>query len=514
MNRWITEELQTADIGDERLDCRYALVLEALSRKPALKFNAACHGPEVQGAYRFVNYSRVTLAKILAPHQDACRQRCRDQPVILAVQDTTEIDVTRPKEKMVGAGPLSDKRWGFFLHPLLAFTPDGLPLGTVHAEVWARDPDEVARPAAEKAAERKRKSIQDKESRRWVDGYRAACVLAADYPNSQIVCLGDSESDIFECFFEAVAQEDVVKADWLIRACEDRALVQAEGQEPPVGRLFAQVASTEMLATLTLEVRARPAQSGDDRKRKQARSARKAMVTVQAACVTLRQPARPGGKRMADVAVNAVLVREVNPPAGEEAIEWLLLTSLPISTVEEVLRAVDYYCCRWQIEIYFRVLKSGCQVEASQLEDAEAFLPYLGLCLIVAWRVQYLLMLGRECPEMPCDCVLSEPEWQSVYAVVRRQEPPSTPPSLGEMIVLIASLGGYLGRKGDGPPGPKGMWLGLQRMTDLALGWEARSQQKSAAKEAIPTPDSASDCPPYPAQHPDSSPPGSVQSSA
>jgi hypothetical protein len=506
MTGWIVEELQTVDIGDERLDCRYALVLDALSRKPALKFNAACQGSaEVQGAYRFVNYPRVTLAKVLSPHQDACRRRCRDQPVLLTVQDSSEIDVTRPQEKMRGAGPLSDKRWGFFLHPLVAFTPDGLPLGLVHAEVWARDPDEVARPAAAKAAERKRKPIQEKESRRWLDGYRQACVLAADCPNSQVICLGDSESDIFECFFEAVPQEGVPKADWIIRACEDRALVQAEGQEPPVGRLFAQVASTKVLTTLTLEVRARPAQSGDDRKRKQARSARKATATVQAARVTLRQPARPGGKCMADVAVNAVLVREVSPPAGEEPVEWLLLTSLPISTVEQVLQGVEYYCRRWQIEIYFKVLKSGCQVEASQLEDAAAFLPYLALCLIVAWRVQYLLMLGRECPELPCDCVLREPEWQAVYAVVKRQEPPSTPPTMGEMIVLIAALGGYLGRKGDGPPGPKAMWLGLQRMTDLALGWEARSRPGSAAKEAVTSPDRAADRPPSGAPQPDSS---------
>ena len=426
MQSWVSEELETADLGDERLDRRFALLLEALARRPALKFPAACKGrAEVQGAYRFVNHPRVTFERLLAPHCDATLQRCRLQPLVLVVQDTSEIDVTRPNEKMSGSGPLSDDdRLGFFLHPLFAFSGDGLPLGCVHAQLWARDPDPGGLSAAQKAQLRKQKSIEQKESFRWVRGYRQACELARACPDTQVICLSDSEGDIFECFFEALKDEPAGpgaggvpprKADWVIRACEDRALVRGEAQAAPAGRLFEQVAAGRVLSTLTLEVRQRPAQSGDPRrKRKQARSARKARVTVRAARVRLREPARPGGKRMADVAVNAVLVREEDPPAGEEPIEWLLLTNLPIDTLEQVLGVVAYYCRRWGIELYFKVLKSGCRVEASQLETAEAFLPYLALCLAVSWRVMYLLTLGRECPEMPCDDVLDEDEWQSV----------------------------------------------------------------------------------------------------
>ena len=500
MTNWVEDELKTVDLGDERLDRRYSRVLDALGRKPAMKFTAACNGhAEVQGAYRFVNN----------PH-DATRQRCREHPVVLAVQDTSEVDVTRPNEEMTGAGPLSaDGRLGFFLHPLMAFTPGGLPLGLVHVNIWARDPDEAARPAAEKQAERQRKPFEEKESVRWRDGYRAAGELADACPDTQVICISDSEGDIFECFFDALPQQQGRKADWIIRACEDGALVQGEAAEASVGRLFAQVAQAPVLATLCLEVRARPAQSGDGRKRKQARSARKATMTVQAARVTLRQPARGGGKRMADVAVNAVLVREVSPPAGEAPVEWLLLTSLPIDTVDQVLLVVEYYCQIWQIEIYFKVVKSGCQVEKSQLETAEAFLPYVALCLIVAWRVQQLLMLGRECPELPSDCVLTEAEWQAVYAVVKGEEPPEQAPPLGEMVKLIARLGGYLDRKGDGPPGPKAMWVGLQRRTDLALGWQARGHPPGPEKKATPRPkagqgrqDSAAHQPPPPPSPP------------
>lgn len=173
------------------------------------------------------------------------------------------------------------------------------------------------------------------------------------------------------------------------------------------------------------------------------------------------------------MAVNAVLAREENPPAGAEPVEWLLLTSLPSDTLEQVLQVVQYYCCRWEIEVYFRVLKSGCQVETSQLETAKAFEVYLALQMIMAWRVVYVLRLGRECPETSCESVFEADEWRAVYAVVKREKPPQEPPPLGEMVRLIAQLGGYLGRKGDGPPGPKATWQGMQRMTDLALGWRA-----------------------------------------
>ena len=234
-----------------------------------------------------------------------------------------------------------------------------------------------------------------------------------------------------------------------------------------------------MLHTMTVAVSQREQKVKDQRKRKQPRSARKAVLTVQAARVRLQAPQRTG-KKLAAVDVNVVLAREVNPPPGEEPIEWILVTSLPIDTVEAVLQVISYYCCRWQIEIYFRVLKSGCKVEESQLEKAERFKPYLALCMIVAWRVLYVMTLGRQCPDLPCDAVFDEDEWQAVYTVVKEEPAPKTPPSLGTIVVLIAMLGGYMNRKGDGEPGPKAMWIGLQRMTDLRLAWQACALYESS----------------------------------
>lgn len=476
MQPWIADEVRTANLGDARLDARFALVLDRLSHKPALKFNAACRGnAEVVGAYRFVNNPKATAQALLDPHIAATLARIREHPVVVLAQDTSEADLTCPNEQMKGVGPLNDaSRVGLYLHPLLALTPERLPLGVVGAKFWARDAEAFAQPAAVKAKQRKAKAIQDKESVRWLEGYQRACVVAQECPQTQVICVSDSEGDIYECLAAGQAVEAAGRrpAAWIVRACQDRALAK-DPTADAAGPLFTAAAAGPVLQRLTIEVSKRVPKSKDARKRKQPRAARQAMVTVQAAQLTLRGPWRTGTGKLADVTVNVVLVREQDPPAGEEPIAWLLLTSLPVETAAQAVVVVQYYCCRWQIEIYFRVLKSGCQIEASQLETREAFEAYLALCLIVAWRVLYLLMLGRECPELPCDAVLGEDEWQAVYAVVTGQPPPAQPPPLGEMVRRIASLGGYLGRKGDGPPGPKAMWLGMQRMTDLALGWHA-----------------------------------------
>jgi hypothetical protein len=135
-----------------------------------------------------------------------------------------------------------------------------------------------------------------------------------------------------------------------------------------------------------------------------------------------------------------------------------------------------------QIEVYFKVLKSGCKIEDRQFQDAEHYLPCVALYMVVAWRVMYVMMLGRERPEMSCAELFSETEWKAVYTVVRSQPAPQQPPKLSAMVLMIASLGGHLGRKHDGPPGPKTMWIGMQRMRDLALAWDAFQLAATAAR--------------------------------
>jgi hypothetical protein len=292
---------------------------------------------------------------------------------------------------------------------------------------------------------------------------RHVVAIAEQAPGTTVVSVSDSEGDIYECLLEP-EQRTGRKADWIIRACQDRAIAGST-----VG-LWQTLQCRTRLGTLTIRVSKREASTGDGRVRRQPRQARKAKVTVRTARVLLRPPDRKG-TRLPALFVNAVLVHEEKPPAGAEPIEWLLLTSLPIETFAEACQVVDYYSCRWEIEIYFRVLKSGCKIEELQLEQEERLQAALALYMIVAWRVLFVLMMGRECPDLPCDAVLGETEWKSVYVIMTDQAAPRKPPTLRTMVELIAELGGYLGRKHDGPPGPQTTWIGMQRMRDFAIAW-------------------------------------------
>ena len=174
------------------------------------------------------------------------------------------------------------------------------------------------------------------------------------------------------------------------------------------------------------------------------------------------------------VQINAVMAIEEDPPAGEEPLVWILVTSLPVSTFEDVLKVINYYLCRWEIETFFKVLKSGCKIEERQLQTTERMKALITVFMILAWRVMFTMMLGRVCGEMRCDVVFDEAEWKAVYKILnKKQALPEKPPSLREFVIMIAVLGGYVDRNKEGPPGVKVIWKGMARMVDFALAWEA-----------------------------------------
>jgi len=202
------------------------------------------------------------------------------------------------------------------------------------------------------------------------------------------------------------------------------------------------------------------------------REARQATLEIREQRVRLKAPYRKH-TTLPNVEINVVLVRETSSPSDEEAVEWLLITTLPISTAEEVLLVVDYYTGRWPIEVFFRVFKSGCQVERIQLETSARLLPCLMLYKIVAWRVLYLTVLGRECPELPSDMLFTADEWKPVWKITSEEPIPRNAPNLRTFLSLLAQLGGRNGRRKDGPPGPQSLWIGIRRMTDFAIAWRA-----------------------------------------
>jgi hypothetical protein len=440
---WAAAELAGADLGDARLNRRLVRVAERLGAQPGASLPVACGGwAETQAAYRLLAHENVDWESVLAPHWDGSVERMRAHRVVLCVQDTTELDFTS-QPGIEGLGPLSYLRQhGLYVHPTLAVTPDGVPLGVLDAWLWARDRETFG-------DDKRHWPIEAKESMRWLEGFERCAELAATLADTRLVYVADRECDIHEFMVRAGHWPGV---DWLIRATHNRCL--AEGD-----KLWERLAEGAVLGEVTFTLPARPG-----------RPSRPVVLTVRAERVTL-QP--KGGE---PVTVTALRAREESPPADVEPLDWRLLTNRPADTLAQAAELLQWYTSRWSIEVFFRIFKTGCRVEALQLSTLERLEPALALYLIIAWRIQYLTLLGRATPDLPCDAVLDPAEWQAVYVAIHRRPPPVTPPPLPVMLRWIARLGGHLGRKHDGPPGPKALWIGLQRARDLAWGMQLASE--------------------------------------
>lgn len=455
MCQGIVNELEGIHLGDERLNQRSRIVIERLAADPSASINAACDGwSETQAAYRFFDNDQVDPEKILQPHRQATERRIAEQPVVLIVQDTTELDYTDHPPHDAGVLD-AEHRFGLYDHSHIAFTPERLCLGVLSAEFFSRDADHLG-----ETRQRRLDPIETKESYRWLKGYRLACELQAAHPQTQIISVADCESDIYDIFLEP--EEHEAPADFVIRAKQNRCLTE---QDPDAGvkvyyKVLDEVAASEVVATRQVELPPTPK-----------REARQATLEVRAQQVHVRPPAHR--RELPAVTYNVVLVEEVGGPDDGTAVSWLLITTLPIDSADAVLRVVDSYVARWPVEVFFRVYKTGCRVEDIQLETNDRLLPCLALYKVIAWRVMYLTFLGRECPELPCDTVFADQEWKAVWKIDQDEPLPKTAPSLSQFIPLLAKLGGYNARKQDRPPGPQAIWVGIRRMTDFALAWTA-----------------------------------------
>jgi hypothetical protein len=462
----LKDEVRDAALGDQRLTKRLGKVIEQLGAKPTMSVPAATRGrAEMEAAYRFFDNDKVSPGKILQPHVEATRERISQAEIALLVQDTTDIDLTRPNQQVKGAGRLEgDTRRGVFFHPLLAFNSHGLPLGVAWQKNWTRSKIKKKRTKLERDRENRTKAIEKKESFRWIEGMRAAREVAEACPRTTCVCIADSDADVYELFCEPRSTSGG-EMHYLVRACQNRITCA------PDANLLDATRAAPCLFRFSVNVSARTAKLvTETRKRQATRKARLAEVEVRAAAVTVRPPYRRGSKPP-EVTLNVVLAEEPNPPDGATPIQWLLVTTLPIDNPEQVQQIVSYYSIRWQIEIYFRTLKSGCRIEDRQFETLERILNCLAVYSIIAWKVMYLSRLGRECPELSCELIFEPSEWKSVWTTVRKEDPPSSPPSLNEVVRMIASLGGYVIRKST-QPGTQTLWFGLQRVHDLSTAWE------------------------------------------
>ena len=429
---WAADEFASIDLGDARRDRRAIHLIERLADQPTASIPGACNGwAETQAAYRFLGCDDYDWQDILEPHRQCTQARMAVHPVVLCLQDTTELDFNG--QAISGLGPLSyEAQRGMYLHPTYAVTPAREPLGVLDAWMWARE---------FKEADGHRGGAP--ESLRWKEGYERVAELAAELPDTRLVYVGDREADIVA--WMARARDLGTPADWLVRSQHNRTL--PDGQ-----KLWATVLDRAPLGEVRFTL---PGGRG--------RRAREVCQELYAQRVCISE-----GRR-GTVDITCLIAREVGAPPGVKAIEWRLLTNRIADTLEVAAELIDWYRARWEIELLFLVLKEGCRVEALQLSTVERLERALALFLVVSWRIARLMRLGRTVPDLDASLLLEPEEWEAAY-ILAKKPVPTQPPRLNEVLRLIARQGGFLGRKGDGEPGVKTIWLGLQRVMDFAAG--------------------------------------------
>ena len=462
---WVSEELKYVDLGDKRRNHRLVKIVEDLSSQPEQSVpQASRDGAAVQGVYKFWGNPHIKASAILAAHTDTAVERIKGHETILAIQDTTELDFSQkpvrharsenPRRK--GMGPLSNsKARGLKVHTVLAASAQGVPLGVLEQKVWAR---EVKQPGDK---EQRRRTIAQKESQRWLDCLDVSQSLVSD--ETRVITVGDREADIYQLF----AMPRRPKSEFLIRAAQNRN-TKSNKFDACVMPLFEAIGQTAVLGEMNLELQRTPR-----------RKARSASLNVRVSKLWLQAPAHLDSETVGAIEVNVILAIEEDPPSGEKAICWLLLTTLAVTSLEEAIQCLKWYSYRWLIERYLYCLKSGCKIEELQLESGERIKRALATYAIVAWRLLWLTYESRRNPERTVDGILEPYEWQALYCRIHKTNLPSNEvPSLGECVRWIAQLGGFLGRKGDGDPGVKTLWRGLKSLHNIGQMWQLMREER------------------------------------
>jgi len=448
-DEWAVQQFAQVDLGDKRLTQRAVQMATLMAAHPEASLPEQMEGwAALEGSYRLLNNKQVSMEALLAPH---CRQTlaaARQQPVVLMVEDTTELEYTTHKSTK-GLGPVGNERGqGLLLHSTLAVVPEGREvLGLAHVQVVVREP--IAKPNKHRR--------HTEEGKVWEN---SAKNVGSPPAGVLWVHVSDRGSDIFSYMATCV---DLGK-HFLVRAYQNRVLVwdgevaPKEGEKAPNLLDYARRLSAQAEGGYSVEVPACKDQP-----------ARKAEVVLQWGMVKIG----PGShapttmRHHAPLVVSLLRVWEPNPPLGAEAVEWILLSDLPITTVTEAHRMVDWYSCRWLCEDYHMCLKTGCQVERSQLDDGADLRRLLGFCCPIAVRLLQLRQVARQTPELPAVAVVPP---LMVKVLTLRRTRMSIAMTIGEFWRAVAIMGGHQGRHGDGPPGWRTIWRGWRKLSDLTEG--------------------------------------------
>jgi hypothetical protein len=447
--QWADEHFGAVDLSDCRRERRLVKVAAALARRPSGSLPGALpKWKDLKAAYRLLASPVMSFENVLTPHWQQVRSRCSGPGRYLLIEDTTLLDFTS-HPALRGAGRIGDDRGrGFNLHTTLALRVEDQGqlslIGLAGQHWWARG-GQLTRGAGVRAGyePKKRKFSRARESERWGKAL-------ADFPpalaGNQRIYLADREGDIYE-LFQRCAQAG---CDFVIRACQNRALWETPGS------LFEAVAAPAELGRYKLALRARPGAA-----------ARPATMSVRATQVKLRPPYRPDQKP-APRQLWVVEAREENPPAGDQEIRWVLLTSLACPAYDQAHQVIQLYACRWLIEEYHKALKTGAGMEASQLQASGRIVALLAILSLVAVRLLDLKLQAARSPDTALVPGQVEPEMLHILAAEFGVPPGGW--TQRNLWITIARLGGFLARKSDGTPGWQTLWRGWHRLRDMTHG--------------------------------------------
>ena len=466
-DNWAETEFLTLDLGDDRLNKRLVKMSQEFLKSPESPINKVCENwGDTKAAYRFFSNQNVDYRDITDAHAKATLNRCQGETIVLAVQDTSYFNYSHhPKTEDLGVltrfkGKHKDEilTQGLCMHTTLGLSTEGLPLGIIDQKIYSRESLSPEKAELKKRSHGIALPIEDKESVRWLDSMRATNQLFSK-SKSKVVTIADREADIYDLYQLA----DELGTSYLIRVSHNRKINKTAIHMPETGEfLFDFIGRQAPVGSI--EIKVPP---------KNDRPARVATCEIRVGIVNLLPPRSYKGstKNIEPLQLSIVCAKEVNNHKYDDPIEWMLCTNLPVKTLQEAIEKLHWYCLRWRIEVFFKVVKSGFKVEDCRLESGDRLIRYLSVISVAAWKVYWLTLVSRSCPNISCEVFLNKFEWKLLFRKINpKRKIPDSPPCVSEMVTWVAQLGGFLARKGDRAPGITHVWRGLKKLSSIIEG--------------------------------------------
>ena len=456
---WLENELRHVDFKDKRLINRLIKTSNLLDSKASGTINQSCRSwKDAKGAYRLFSNDKFDIDEVYSSHHAETQNRIQGKDLVFAIQDTTYLDYdTHIKTKELGSisKAYTKHKQGLIMHSTIIVTQEGLPLGLTSQQCWAR----IAREEEQKEKARRKyiTHIKDKESYKWITAFEET--IANIPENTRVITVGDREADIFDFLWKI----EESGAEFVIRNRQDRKFICPENGKTKIQTKISELQPKK-------EIRLEIPGNGLHKARQANVEIKYTYGQIPIRFVSLYGPENTDHKISDKLAVYVVSAKEINAPVGVEAIDWTILTNIPVSSFEDAVERINWYKLRWKIEEYFRVLKSGCKIEASRLSAGTKLQKLIAIKSLIAFKILYLSKIASTFPEESCDSILTAQEWKTLYMRVHRtNNTPGKPPNIKEAIIWLGKLGGFMARKSDRLPGPMSLWRGYEILQESVM---------------------------------------------